>query len=102
LKTRGLLHRRIRATTVTRDDFVTRYADTAALIIGTHFAAPTAGHSVRDGKSWRLSGGCTNLRSIRTHAAAASAAGGTSQSVTDNEPCHPASRAGKALGFLRT
>jgi len=44
---------------VTRDDFVTRYADTPALIIGTHFAAPTAGHRVRDGKSWRLSGGCT-------------------------------------------
>jgi hypothetical protein len=47
---------------VTRDDFVTRYADTAALIIGTHFAAPTAGHSVRDGKSWRLSGGVHQSR----------------------------------------
>jgi hypothetical protein len=24
------------------------------LVIGTHFAVPTAGHAVRDGDAWRL------------------------------------------------
>ena len=27
---------------------------TPVLMIGTHFAAPTAGHVVRDGAVWRL------------------------------------------------
>ena len=31
-----------------------RYADTPTLIIGTHFAGPTAGHLVRDGDAYRL------------------------------------------------
>jgi len=38
----------------TRDGFLARYADRPVLIIGTHFAAPTAGHIVRDGDSFRL------------------------------------------------
>lgn len=38
----------------TRTDFVQRYADRPVLIIGTHFAGPTAGHIVRDGDSYRL------------------------------------------------
>lgn len=38
----------------TRVDFMARYADTPTLIIGTHFAGPTAGHLVRDGKVYRL------------------------------------------------
>ena len=38
----------------TRQDFVTQHADQPVLIIGTHFAAPTAGHIVRDGDSFRL------------------------------------------------
>jgi hypothetical protein len=31
-----------------------RYADTPTLIIGTHFAGPTAGRLVRDGEVYRL------------------------------------------------
>ena len=38
----------------TRDHFVRRYADRPVLIIGTHFAAPTAGRIVADGDSYRL------------------------------------------------
>jgi glyoxylase-like metal-dependent hydrolase (beta-lactamase superfamily II) len=38
----------------TRDGFLDRYADRPVLIIGTHFAAPTAGHIVRDGTTFRL------------------------------------------------
>ncbi len=38
----------------TRDDFLARHADRPVLIIGTHFTAPTAGHIVRDGKTFRL------------------------------------------------
>lgn len=38
----------------TRDAFLARYADRPVLIIGTHFAGPTAGHLVRDGDSYRL------------------------------------------------
>lgn len=38
----------------TRAAFLKRYADRPVLIIGTHFAAPTAGHIVRDGDSFRL------------------------------------------------
>ena len=40
----------------TRHDFVTRHADAPVLIIGTHFAAPTAGHIVADGDRWRFAG----------------------------------------------
>ncbi len=38
----------------TRRAFLERYADRPVLVIGTHFAAPTAGHLVRDGGSVRL------------------------------------------------
>ena len=42
------------ASAVTRNAFLDRYADRPVLIIGTHFAAPTAGHIKRDGKVFRL------------------------------------------------
>ena len=38
----------------TRRSFLERYSDRPVLVIGTHFAAPTAGHLVRDGASYRL------------------------------------------------
>jgi len=38
----------------TRRAFFERYADRPVLVIGTHFATPTAGHIVRDGGAWRL------------------------------------------------
>jgi glyoxylase-like metal-dependent hydrolase (beta-lactamase superfamily II) len=38
----------------TRRGFLERYADTPTLVIGTHFAAPTAGKIVRDGDAWRF------------------------------------------------
>lgn len=38
----------------TRKAFMARYADTPTLIIGTHFAGPTAGRLVRDGQAYRL------------------------------------------------
>ena len=38
----------------TRRDFLERYADRPVLVIGTHFASPTAGHLVRDGDGYRL------------------------------------------------
>jgi glyoxylase-like metal-dependent hydrolase (beta-lactamase superfamily II) len=38
----------------TRRAFMARYADTPTLIIGTHFAGPTAGRLVRDGEVYRL------------------------------------------------
>lgn len=38
----------------TRGAFLARYADRPVLVIGTHFAAPTAGRIVRDGDSFRL------------------------------------------------
>jgi glyoxylase-like metal-dependent hydrolase (beta-lactamase superfamily II) len=38
----------------TRLDFMATYADTPVLVIGTHFAGPTAGHLVRDGDVYRL------------------------------------------------
>jgi len=38
----------------TRKAFMARYADTPTLIIGTHFAGPTAGRLVRDGEMYRL------------------------------------------------
>jgi glyoxylase-like metal-dependent hydrolase (beta-lactamase superfamily II) len=42
------------ASAETRDQFLTRYADGPVLVIGTHFAAPTAGRIVRDGDAFRL------------------------------------------------
>jgi glyoxylase-like metal-dependent hydrolase (beta-lactamase superfamily II) len=38
----------------TRRAFLERYADRPVLVIGTHFAAPTAGRIVRDGDRYRL------------------------------------------------
>jgi glyoxylase-like metal-dependent hydrolase (beta-lactamase superfamily II) len=38
----------------TRRDFLDRHADTDVLVIGTHFATPTAGHIVRDGDAYRF------------------------------------------------
>jgi glyoxylase-like metal-dependent hydrolase (beta-lactamase superfamily II) len=40
--------------TATRREFFKTYADRPVLIIGTHFATPTAGHLRRDGDAWRL------------------------------------------------
>ena len=39
---------------LTRREVFDRYADTPTLIIGTHFATPTAGHLKRDGDAYRL------------------------------------------------
>jgi len=38
----------------TRRDFVSRYGDRSTLVIGTHFAGPTAGHIRIEGNSCRL------------------------------------------------
>jgi glyoxylase-like metal-dependent hydrolase (beta-lactamase superfamily II) len=38
----------------TRQTFVDRFTDTKTLIIGSHFADPTSGWLVRDGKAWKL------------------------------------------------
>jgi glyoxylase-like metal-dependent hydrolase (beta-lactamase superfamily II) len=38
----------------TRRAFAELYSDTATLVIGTHFAAPTAGKLVSDGDGWRF------------------------------------------------
>jgi glyoxylase-like metal-dependent hydrolase (beta-lactamase superfamily II) len=38
----------------TRRDFLARYADRPVLIIGTHFATPTAGKIVKDGAAYRF------------------------------------------------
>jgi hypothetical protein len=38
----------------TRRAFLERYADGPVLIIGTHFATPTAGRIVRDAGAYRL------------------------------------------------
>lgn len=38
----------------TRRDFLARYADQPVLVIGTHFATPTAGKIVTDGSAYRL------------------------------------------------
>ncbi|MBT6275214.1 MAG: MBL fold metallo-hydrolase, partial [Chromatiales bacterium] len=40
--------------TATRRSFYARYTDQPMLVIGTHFAAPTAGHIVRDGETYKL------------------------------------------------
>lgn len=37
-----------------RRDFFRRYEDGRALVIGSHFAEPSAGRIVRDGEHWRL------------------------------------------------
>jgi glyoxylase-like metal-dependent hydrolase (beta-lactamase superfamily II) len=42
------------ASAATRQAFLQRYGDGPVLVIGTHFAAPTAGRIVRDGGAWRL------------------------------------------------
>ncbi len=38
----------------TRRAFLERHAETPTLVIGTHFATPTAGRIVKDGDAWRL------------------------------------------------
>jgi len=38
----------------TRKRMYNRFADTPTLIIGTHFATPTAGYLKKDGEAWRL------------------------------------------------
>ncbi len=38
----------------TRRAFLERYADRPVLVLGTHFATPSAGHIVRDGDAWRF------------------------------------------------
>jgi glyoxylase-like metal-dependent hydrolase (beta-lactamase superfamily II) len=38
----------------TRCDFVQRFCNTNTLVIGSHFAEPTAGRIVPDGKAWKL------------------------------------------------
>jgi glyoxylase-like metal-dependent hydrolase (beta-lactamase superfamily II) len=38
----------------TRMDFIRRFADRQTLVIGSHFAGPTAGRIVRDGDAWKL------------------------------------------------
>jgi glyoxylase-like metal-dependent hydrolase (beta-lactamase superfamily II) len=40
--------------TKTREAFYAKYGDRHVLIIGTHFAAPTAGMVVTDGEAWRF------------------------------------------------
>ncbi len=40
--------------TATRNTMFSEYADTPVLIIGTHFASPSAGHLKADGEVWRL------------------------------------------------
>jgi glyoxylase-like metal-dependent hydrolase (beta-lactamase superfamily II) len=38
----------------TRLEFVQRFADRPALVIGSHFSDPTSGHIVSDGDAWKL------------------------------------------------
>ena len=42
------------ASTATRNRVFSELAGQQVLVIGTHFAAPTAGHVVRDGDAWKL------------------------------------------------
>jgi len=37
-----------------RHEFLNRFSDGATLVLGTHFATPTAGRIVRDGDSYRF------------------------------------------------
>jgi len=43
-----------KAAELTRLRLFAEWADQTILIIGTHFAAPTAGHVVRDGAAFRF------------------------------------------------
>ena len=38
----------------TRTDFLSRYADRPVLVLGTHFAGPTAGWVVSHDSTWRF------------------------------------------------
>ncbi len=38
----------------TRMEFIKRFANQPTLVIGSHFADPTSGHIVSDGKAWKL------------------------------------------------
>jgi hypothetical protein len=38
----------------TRCEFVQRFGNTGTLVIGSHFAEPTAGRIVSDGQAWKL------------------------------------------------
>jgi glyoxylase-like metal-dependent hydrolase (beta-lactamase superfamily II) len=38
----------------TRSEFVQRFNNSGTLVIGSHFAEPTAGHIVPDGAAWML------------------------------------------------
>jgi len=42
------------AAIATRRAFLERYGDKPILVLGTHFATPSAGRIVRDGNAWRL------------------------------------------------
>jgi hypothetical protein len=41
----------------TRRSFLQRYGDSPVLVIGTHFATPSAGRVVRDGDHYRFDAG---------------------------------------------
>jgi glyoxylase-like metal-dependent hydrolase (beta-lactamase superfamily II) len=43
-----------RQSTATRERMFEEFVRDGTLVIGTHFAAPTAGHVVRDGESYRF------------------------------------------------
>jgi glyoxylase-like metal-dependent hydrolase (beta-lactamase superfamily II) len=43
-----------KAAALTRSRLFAEWADQTILVIGTHFAAPTAGHVVRDGAAFRF------------------------------------------------
>ncbi len=43
-----------KAAVLTRSRLFAEWADQPILVIGTHFAAPTAGHVVRDGAAFRF------------------------------------------------
>ncbi len=49
----------VAAAKATRIDFLKRYCDDDVLVLGTHFAAPTAGRLVSHGESWRFHVGGT-------------------------------------------
>ncbi len=38
----------------TRREFLSRYADRPVLVLGTHFATPSAGHIIKHGDGWRF------------------------------------------------
>ena len=43
----------LKAAALTRSRLFAEWADQTILVIGTHFAAPTAGHVLRDGAAFR-------------------------------------------------